>query len=33
MIDECYTYTIMPDFGNGAYGWMKRPDEEWNDAL
>jgi hypothetical protein len=25
MVDECYTYTIMPDFGNAPYGWMKRP--------
>lgn len=27
MIEECYTYTIMPDFGNAAYGWVITPGE------
>ena len=27
MIEECYTYTIMPDFGNAAYAWVRGPGE------
>ncbi|MEI7432508.1 MAG: hypothetical protein WCL27_18840, partial [Betaproteobacteria bacterium] len=27
MIEECYTYTIMPDYGNAAYAWVRKPGE------
>jgi len=27
MIEECYTYNIMPDHGTAPYGWVIRPGE------